>query len=125
MNPLRVIQVAVEDLAAGADFTARPSFYPGCDTQLVEIGILTRGAPAGVDDSNTAVIAITDDAGNAIVSKTYNAANQPPSADYASLGTLSATHSKLNAAEHVNVAVTQGASANLPAFDVVYHYLYL
>lgn len=125
MNPLRISQPAIEDLAAGADFTARPCFNANSPTQLVRIGILTLGAPAGVDDSNTVVIAITDGAGNSIVSKTYNTANQPPSGSYASLGTLDATHSLLTADELVKIAVTQGATANMPGFFVVLDYVSL
>lgn len=114
--------IAVENLAAGADIAARPCFISPVASVISEIGILTLGASAGVDDSNTAVIAITDAAGNSIVSKTYNTANQPPDAAYASLGTVSATHGILTAGEVVKVAVTQGTTADLPAFFLVIRY---
>ena len=112
--------IPIEDLAANADIAARPFFVDPIDArELVEVGILTLGAPADVDDSNTVVIAIADDAANAIVTKTYNTADQPPSSDYESLGALAATHKLLAAAEHVTVAVTQGTTADMPAFFLV------
>lgn len=117
-----VAHVAVEDLGAGADIAARPLWVAPAACELVSIGILTAGAPAGVDDANTAVVAIADDAANAIVTKTYNTANQPPTADFASLGALDATHKVLAAGEHITLAVTNGATANLPAFEVVIVY---
>jgi len=124
-SPIRTVSIAIEDLAAGADFTARPLFNPPWPCQLVRAGILTLGAPAGVDDSNTAVIALTDGAGNSIVSKTYNTAAQPPSGAYGSLGALDATNSLLTADELVKIAVTQGTTANLPGFFVVLDYMAL
>lgn len=112
-------QFSVEDLAADADIAARPVFVrPGALT-LVSIGILTQGASAGVDDSNTVVIAFADDASNSIVSKTYNTGTQPPSSDYADLGALNGTNKILTATEHVLMSVTQGGTANMPAFVVV------
>jgi hypothetical protein len=116
------ILIPFENLAAGADIAARPAFISKLAAVISEVGILTQGAPAGVDDANTAVIAITDSAGNSIVSKTYNTANQPPDAAYASLGTVSATHGILTAGEVVKAAVTQGATADLPAFFLFIRY---
>ncbi|MEP0848607.1 MAG: DUF2190 family protein [Phycisphaerae bacterium] len=115
----QVTLVAVEDLGAGADISARPVFVSPDAVELVSVGILTQGAPAGVDDANTAVIALKDDAGNVIVSKTYNTANQPPSSDFADLGALDPTHKVLAASEHVTLDVTQGTTANMPAFLLV------
>ena len=112
--------IAIENLAANAGIAARPVFMSKLAAVISEIGILTQGTPAGIDDSNTAVIAITDAAGNSIVSKTYNTLVQPPDAAYASLGTVSATHGVLTAGEVVKIAVTQGTAADLPAF-----YLYI
>ncbi len=109
----------VEDLAADADISARPVFVHPRACTLVSVGILTEGAPAGVDDSNTAVIAVKDDAGNTIVSKTYDTANQPPSSDYEDLGSLDGTHKVLSAAEHVTLDVTCGTTADLPAFQII------
>ena len=113
----------VEDLAAGADISARPVFVSPTACTLVSIGILTEGAPAGVNDANTSVIALTDDASNSIVSKTYNTGTQPPSSDYADLGSLNATNKVLSAGEHVLLSVTNGPTADLPAFTIILEYL--
>lgn len=115
----QVTLIAVEDLGAGADITGRPIFVAPNAVELVSVGILTQGAPAGVDDANTALVRLKDDAGNIIVAKTYNTATQPPTSDYADLGTLDATHKVLAAAEHVTLDVVQGTTANLPAFTLV------
>lgn len=113
--------IPVENLAAGADIAARAVFCaPQGGAVLRKWGILPQGSKTGIDDSNTAVLALADGAGNAISSKTYNTANQPPAANvYADLGTLSDTHKVLTANEVVTLAVTQGAAADLPAFVVV------
>ena len=112
----------IEDLSAGADIANRPMFVNPKAVTINSIGILTQGAPAGVDDSNTVVIEIKDDAANSIVSKTYNTATQPPSSDYADLGNLS--NASLAAGEHLNLNVTQGATANMPAFGIVIEWYY-
>jgi len=117
-----VALIVVEDLAAGADIANRPVFVHPSGAELVSAGILTQGAPAGIDDANTCVITVADDAANVIVTKTYNTANQPPSSDFADLGALSATHKLLAAGEHVLLSVTQGTTANMPAFVVVLVY---
>ena len=119
----QVIRIPVENLAAGADISARPVFVHPRACTLVSAGILTEGSPAGVDDSNTAVVALKDDAGNTIVTKTYNTGTQPPSSDYEDLGTLDETHKVLTAAEHVTLDVTQGATADLPAFSLVLRFI--
>jgi len=114
--------IPVEDLAANGDIAARPIFVHPRAVTLTSLGILTEGSPAGVDDDNTAVIAVADDASNAIVSKTYNTAAQPPDTDYADLGALDATHKVLAAEEHITLSVTQGTTADLPAFSVIVRY---
>jgi len=117
-NELLVI-IPVEDLAAGADLTDVEIFVHPRACTVKSIGILTQGAAVDVDDANTVVIVLADDADNTIVTKTYDTAGQPPSSDYADLGTLDVTHKILTAAEHVTLTVTQGATADMPAFSVV------
>ncbi len=119
----RLALIAVEDLDANADISGRPVFVHPRKATLVSVGILTQGAPAGVDDDNTAVIELADDGGNSIVSKTYNTGTQPPDTDYEDLGELDATHKVLAAAEHVVLNVTQGTTADLPAFSLVLRYV--
>jgi hypothetical protein len=121
----RVLVVAIEDLSAGADIAARTILYApaGTDITLVSAGIIPLGSSAGVDDGNTAVIALADGDAAAIVTKTYNTGTQPPAAGtIGDLGALSGTYKVLSAGEKLTVAVTQGATANLPALylQIVY-----
>jgi predicted RecA/RadA family phage recombinase len=118
----QLVQVAVEDLGAGADISARPIFVSPTACTLLSAGILTQGAPAGIDDSNTCVLALKNDGGDTIVTKTYNTATQPPDGDYEDLGGLDADHKVLSAGEHVTLDVTQGTTADMPAFVVVLEY---
>ena len=108
----------VDDYAVGVDLTAVPVFCCSSALTLQTIGILTEDAPAGVDDANTVVITLKDEAGNTIVSKTFNTATQPPSSDYVDLGALS--NASLNAFEHVTLTTVLGATANMPAFKIIF-----
>jgi len=111
--------IAIEDLAAGADITDRPVFAPQRVATLFAAGILTQGTPAGVDNANTCVCVLKDGDGNAIVTKTFNTANQPATNGYSDLGTLHATNKILAANEAVTFSVTQGATADMPAFMLI------
>ncbi len=110
----------VEDLDAGADITARKllTVPTGCNYALVSASITGKAASAGVDAGNSAVVSLTDGT-NTIVTKTFDddpafpAANTPTS-----LGALDATHKVLAAAESLVLNVTNGTTANLPAFDL-------
>jgi hypothetical protein len=122
VEKMRQAIIRIEDLAADADIANRPIFVNPKTVTIESVGILTEGAPAGIDNSNTAVIAITDDASNSIVTKTYNAATQPPSSDYEDLGNLD--NASLNAGEHLLFSLTQGTNANMPAFSIIIEYYY-
>lgn len=113
--------IAIEDLSAGGDISARPVFCHRQKVATTAIGILSQGTPAGVDDSNTSVIAVSDDGSNEIVSKTYNASVAFPTNDYEDLGSLS-QYRILNAGEHLLLDVTNGTTANLPAFLLLIEY---
>ncbi|KKN33969.1 hypothetical protein LCGC14_0798510 [marine sediment metagenome] len=119
-NKMKQPLVQVEDLAANADITNRPIFVSPQAVTINSIGILTEGAPAGVDDANTVVILVEDDASNALVSKTYDTSPQPPSSDYEDLGSIS--NASLVAGEHLMLSVTQGAAADMPAFSIIIEY---
>ena len=122
IEKMRVEHVHVEDLGAGSDISNRPIFVNPKAVTLNSIGILTEGSPAGIDDSNTAVVLVKNEDEDTVVSKTYNTANQPPDADYEDLGTL--TNPALAAGEHLTLSVTQGTTANMPAFSLVLEYYY-
>lgn len=116
----RILNYQVEDLAVGADIASRPIFEvpAGFAITIVSAHLMAQGDSAGIDDSNTAVIKLTDGT-NDIVAKTYNTANQPPaSGSSGSLGTPAAEHKTLAAGEKLCLSVTQGATANLPMFMV-------
>ena len=113
------VSIAIEDLVAGADITDRPVYAPQRIATLFAVGILTQGAPAGIDNANTCVCVLKDGDGNAIVTKTFNTANQPATSGYSDLGTLHATNKTLAANEAVTFSVTQGATADMPAFLLI------
>jgi len=122
VSKMRTTQIDVEDLGAGSDIADRPIFANPKAVTINSITILTKGAPAGVDNSNTSVILVEDDASNQVVSKTYNTATQPPSSDAEDLGSI--TNGSLNALEHLLLSVTNGATANLPAFTLIIEWYY-
>lgn len=109
---------AIEDLGAGVDIADRVLMFApsGLDITLTNVSIIPLGSAAGVDDANTAVITLTDGS-NTIVEKTYNTGTQPPAENaIGDLGALDATYKVLSAGEKLHLAVTNGATANLPAF---------
>jgi len=122
IQKMRQAIIRIEDLAAGADIADRPIFVNPRAVTIESIGILTEGAPAGIDAGNTAVLLIEDDASNTLVTRTYNAATQPPSSDYEDLGNLN--NASLNAGEHLLFSLTQGSTANMPAFSIIIEYYY-
>lgn len=112
--------IGIEDLGAGADITARKvlTVPVGANYTLVSASITGKGSASGVDASNTSVFTLTDGT-NTIVTKTFDddpafpAANTPTS-----LGALNETHKVLDAAEALCLTVTNGTTADLPAFDL-------
>ncbi len=113
-NP-KVIHIPIEDLAAGADIAGRVVCPVPTECTLQSWWIATKGSSAGIDNSNTAVLDLKIGA-TVIATKTYNTATQPPAAD--TLTDLGATRTRIPASSSLLIAVTQGATANLPAFDL-------
>jgi len=107
----------IPNLAAGASLTDHVFFGSYYASTMTRIGILTHGSPAGIDDSNTVVILIENSADASVVSKTYNLATQPPSSGFEDLGALSVTAFTSN--DYLKVTVTQGTTADMPAFAIV------
>jgi len=119
-----VLTYQVEDLAANADIADRVLFVApaGLDVTLVSASIIGYAAAAGVDDSNTCVIKLSDGT-NTIVEATYDTDPGFPAAGAAtSLGALDGTYKVLSAGEKLYLSVTDGATANPPGFmlQVVY-----
>ena len=120
----QIISYQVEDLAAGADIANRVIFSAptGIDATLVSASITPQGDDAGIDDTNACVIKLSDGT-NAIVEKTYNeSVGFPAAAAEGSLGALHATYKILAQGEKLYLSVTNGTTANPPAFmlQVVY-----
>jgi hypothetical protein len=120
----KVLSYQVEDLAANADIADRVIFYApsGIDVTLVSASIIAQGSAAGIDDSNTCVITLSDGA-QTIVTKTYDSDPAfPAAATVTSLGSLDATYKVLSAGEKLYLSITNGTTANPPAFmlEVVY-----
>ena len=123
----RIAVIHIEDLAAGADISSRPVFAAAGlkKIEITDIGILSQGTPAGIDNGNTCVVTVTDDAANQIVQKTYNGSTSFPDADYDSLGALNTTHKVLATTEHLLLSITNGATAAPPAMLVIVEYRHL
>lgn len=120
----QIISYQVEDLAAGVDIANRVIFSTptGIDVTLVSASIIPQGDDAGIDDTNTCVIKLSDGT-NTIVEKTYNTGTAFPNAGAeGSLGTLAADYKGLAQGEKLYLSVTNGTLANPPAFmlQVVY-----
>jgi hypothetical protein len=114
----QTILYQVEDLAADGDIAARPIYFvpTGLTATLVSADIVPLGNAAGVDDSNKCTIALTDGS-NTIVTKEFDASPAfPASGVVTNLGALDGTHKILAAGEKLCLSVTNGTTANLPAF---------
>jgi hypothetical protein len=112
--------INVVNLAAGADISDYPVFVATEELTLHSCRLLTQGTPAGIDNSNTAVLTLTVN-GNTLLTKTYNTVTQPPtnaSEDLSSL--LDADYVELEIGDVVKLTVTQGATANMPAFVIAF-----
>jgi len=110
----------VEDLAANGDISARPLFVcpAGFTFTLSSINIIAQGSAAGIDDTNTCVVAALNGT-NTIVTKTYNASVAFPTDGTAgNLGTLHATYKVLEAGDILKFSITNGSTANPPAFII-------
>ena len=107
----------IPNLAADAELTDYVFFGSYYAFTMARLGILTHGTPSGIDNSNTVVITIENSADASVVSKTYNLATQPPTNGFADLGTLTVTAFTSN--DYLKITVTQGTTANMPAFAIV------
>jgi hypothetical protein len=112
--------IEVENLAAGADILNRPIYSPGSGITLTVVKILTKGTPTGIDNSNTVVLALKDNGGNTILTKTYNTASQPPTLGLVDLSSLIVSaYATVLSSEFLTLSMTQGATANMPAFALI------
>lgn len=114
---VKTVTHQVEDLAAGADIAARAAHHFNSPGWLVAARVVNQAtAAAGIDNSNTCVVAISTDAGS-VVSTTFNATTTFPAANTRlDMGALSNT--AVRAGYVMTVAVTNGATANPGPFLV-------
>jgi hypothetical protein len=122
----RVSVYQVEDLAAGGDIATRAIMIvpTGKKATITDVKVISQGTAAGIDDSNTCVIAVTSNT-DSIVSKTYNTSVTFPADGAAeSLGSLNATNKVMAAGKYLKFAVTNGATANTPLFALQVEYTY-
>jgi hypothetical protein len=114
-------QVDVQDLAADGDQAALATWFSAGKVTLISVGLALVGSSAGIDGSNTVAVTVANGA-NTIVTKTYGAT--PPTNNAVNdLGALSATYKEVAAGGVVNLAITQGATANLPPCKLVIRYI--
>jgi len=109
------------DLAAGADLTAVAfgSCPVGYTATVVSAQVISQGTAAGIDDANTSAFVIKKGT-DTVASVTFNTAVAFPAAAAAQALTLSATPANLAlvAGDSLTIAVTNGATANLPLYLV-------
>jgi hypothetical protein len=117
-NP-QMLSVFVEDLSANVDIADRvilecPTGYAITLTGAV---IISNGTASGIDDSNKCTVLLEDNSSNAIVSKEFDTDPAFPAAGSSvSMGALDGTHKILAAGEKLLFSVTNGTTADTPAF---------
>jgi len=113
---------AVEDLSAGADISARAAHAFNSEAWIIAARVVNQAtAAAGIDNSNTCVVAVGINAGT-VASKTYDASNPFPAANTSdSLGAIS--NARASTGNVLTVAVTNGATANPGPFLVEVDYV--
>ena len=119
---VKTVTHAVEDLAAGADIAARAIHTFEKEGWIVSARVVNQAtAAAGIDNSNTCVVAINA-GGSSVATKTFDATTTFPAANAASdLGTISNPH--VSAGGVMTLAVTNGATANPGTFIVEVDYV--
>ena len=119
---IKSILHAVEDLAPGADLAARAIHSFETDGWIVSARMINQAtAAAGIDDSNTCVVALAT-GGGTVVSETFNSTTTFPAANTAQdLGPVSNTHVGSN--EVLTLAITNGTNANPGPFVVAVDYV--
>lgn len=119
---VKTVTHAVEDLAAGADIAARAIHVFEKEGWIVSARVVNQAtAAAGIDNSNTCVVAVNA-GGSAAASKTFDATTTFPSANAVSdMGTISNAH--VAAGGVMTLAVTNGATADPGPFVVEVDYV--
>lgn len=119
---IKTVSHAVEDLSAGVDIAARAIHAFEKDGWVVSARVVNQAtASAGIDNSNTCVVALSTGAGS-VASKTFNASVAFPAANNSNdLGAVSNAH--VSAGDVMTLAVTNGATADPGPFVVEVDYV--
>ena len=123
MGNIQTIVTKIDSLAAGADLDGTTKgFYvvpAGMKFTVTNVSLVSRGTAAGIDAGNTAAIGVQVGA-SVLASKTFsNAVVFPADLGFAEL-TLNATPALLviAAGNVMKAVITQGATADLPEFNI-------
>jgi hypothetical protein len=113
---------AVENLSAGADIAARAVHVFQQQGWVVAARVVNQGtASAGIDDSNTCVVALATGAGT-VATVTFNSTTTFPAANTAhAIGSL--TNTNVAKGSVMTLAVTNGATADPGPFVVEVDYV--
>lgn len=114
----KTIEYKVEDLAAGADIADIPFFVvpTGYTFVVTEVEIISQGTPADIDDSNTCVV-LVEEGSDQVVAETFDTTTAFPAAGTKhAMGTV--TNGSRVAGDVLTISVTNGATADPPAFMV-------
>ena len=116
--------INVINLAVAEDISNLPVYVAADGVTITGCRLLTQGTPAGIDNSNTVVLTLTV-SGNTLLTKTYNTGTQPPTNDEEDLTSLlDSDYVALSAGDVIKLSVTQGTTANMPAFLIVFSAYY-
>ena len=110
----------VADVAAGADIAGQllAKVPAGYEMTVLQADIVSNGSSAGIDDANTCVVVLKNGT-DALATKTFNTAVAFPEAgQVANMGAIVAAKKKIAADGYLSLYLTNGATANTPAFVV-------
>jgi len=119
-DSILLVSYSGADLEAGADLSATPLYTvpAGYTVDIIGASVISGGVAAGVDDSNTSVFALALTDTTALAGVTFDATTAFPASGAAQAMSLESAAAGLVAGNVINLAVTNGATANLPAFTV-------
>lgn len=111
------VTILVEDLDAGADIANRIIFQVPSYHRIVinAVDVIAQGAAEGIDADNTCVVTV-DDGEDAVATRTYNAVVPFPEAAAPGSLVVASQHATVTAGKKLRLQVTNGATANPPAF---------
>lgn len=116
-----IFSYKIENLAAGADLTARAFFVaPAALTILDSVKLIPEAASTGVDGSNTLVVTlrnITEGVDIATITRTADLVANTPLAL-----TLTSANADIAAGDVLGIVVTQGATADAGTFMVQFSF---